>query len=66
MPLVAYGGPRLLGVSGEGSWQAFISGSGGLGGGLSARGEVVSVLVFGVHISQKDLSFLCEVSPWGR
>lgn len=56
----------LLGVSGEGSWQAFISGSGGLGGGLSARGEVVSVLVFGVHISRKDLSFLCEVSPWGR
>ena len=55
----------LLGVSGEGSWQVFISGSGGLGGGLNAGGEVVSVLVFRVYISQKDLSFLCEVSPWG-
>lgn len=55
----------LLGVSGEGSWQVFISGSGGLGRGLSARGEVVSLLVFWVYISQKDLSFLCEVNPWG-
>ena len=39
--------------------------SGGLGGGLSAGGEVVSVLVLRVYISQKDLSFLCEVSLWG-
>ena len=54
----------LLGVSGEGSWQVFISGSGGLGGGLSARGEVVSLLVFRVYISQKDRSFFCEVNPW--
>lgn len=42
----------LLGVSGEGSWQAFISGSGGLGEGLSARGEVVSAGFPGVYFSE--------------
>ena len=31
---------------------------------MSARGEVVSLLVFQVYISQKDLSFFCEVNPW--